>query len=326
MVDQLPPAGFEPAVVKDGVHGCLLVDAHGGKRDVLRIESFDVGAVSTIGSGDAFAGALAARLAAGAFLSRAARVANAAAAAFLESGADLLVPDLYQQVPKLLEQGSVWRSVDQAYMECKNGCMATPLDITTAANRPDYAALYLIAEGQRGYFMTHQAHQAGISDRLLSHWTKTGRFHRVAHGIYRMRDFPSTPREELMIPLLWAGSDSALSHETALELYGLADVLPTTTHLRVPDSFTPRRHGGITLHRRPLTPDEIVLRDDLRLTTVERTLVDSFQWGTDRDQLLLAVRQAVERGLVNVHRLRQVLDEAGIADYFDPALTSETAG
>lgn len=203
--------------------------------------------------------------------------------------------------------------------------MTDRADSRPASGRPDYAGLYLIAEGQRGYFTTRQAHRAGIRDRLLTHWTTTGRFRRVAHGIYRMRDFPSTPSEELMIPLLWAGPDSALSHETALELYSLADVLPTTTHLTVPASFTPRRHAGITLHREPLSPDEIALRDDLRLTTVERTLVDSFRWGTDRDQFLLAVRRADERGLVNAHRLRKILDDAGIAHYFDAALASEAA-
>jgi predicted transcriptional regulator of viral defense system len=199
-------------------------------------------------------------------------------------------------------------------------------DISPATERPDYIALYLVAEEQRGYFTTHQARQAGISDRLLTHWVKTGRFRRVSRGIYRLRDFPATPREELMIPLLWAGPDGALSHETALELYGLADVLPTTTHLTVLASFTPRPHAGVTLHREPLSPGEIALRDDLRLTTVERTLVDCFRWGTDRDQLLLAARQAVERGLVNSRRLRQVLNEAGIAHYFDPTLDSEVAG
>jgi predicted transcriptional regulator of viral defense system len=129
-----------------------------------------------------------------------------------------------------------------------------------------------------------------------------------------------------MVPLLWAGPDSALSHDTALELYGLADVLPTTTHLTVPASFRPRPRAGITLHHEPLSPDEIALRDDLRLTTVERTLVDCFHWGTDREQLLLAAHQAVERGFVNARHLRQVLDEAGIAHYFDPALAPEAAG
>jgi predicted transcriptional regulator of viral defense system len=189
-----------------------------------------------------------------------------------------------------------------------------------SSGRPDYTALYLTAEGQRGYFTTRQAHQAGVSDRLLTHWAKTGRFQRVAYGIYRLRDFPATAREELMIPLLWAGPDSALSHETALELYGLADVLPATTHLTVPSSFAPRRHAEVTLHYEPLPSIEITLRDDLRLTTVERTLIDCFRWGTDRDQLVLAARQAVDRGLVHPGRLHRALDEVGIADHFHHAL------
>lgn len=214
------------------------------------------------------------------------------------------------------------RVIDQTYIVCKNGGVRQ-LKSSPPPNRPNYAALYLIAEAQRGYFTTRQAHQTGINDRLLTHWSKSGRFHRVAHGIYRMRDFPSTPREELMVPLLWAGPDSALSHETALELYGLADVIPTSAHLTTPGSFRPRPHAGVMLHHEPLSPDEVALRDDLRLTTVERTLVDCFRWGTDREQLLLAGRQAVERGLGNFGRFRQALDEAGIAHGLDPAVASE---
>lgn len=46
--------------------------------------------------------------------------------------------------------------------------MTAHADITSAAGRPDYAALYLNAEEQRGYFTTGQAHQVAISDRLLT--------------------------------------------------------------------------------------------------------------------------------------------------------------
>lgn len=194
--------------------------------------------------------------------------------------------------------------------------------LPTAMTRPDYAALYLVAEGQRGYFTTRQARMVGISDRLLTHWVKAGRFRRVAHGIYRLRDFPVTPREELVVPLLWAGPGSVLSYETALELYGLGDVLPSTTHLTVLPSFRPRSHPGLTLHHDPLAADDVARRDDFRLTTVERTLVDCFHWGADRDQLVLAARQAIDRGLVDSRSLHATLDDAGIARAFEPALFS----
>ena len=194
--------------------------------------------------------------------------------------------------------------------------------LPTAITRPDYAALYLVAEGQRGYFTTGQARVVGISNRLLTHWVKDGRFHRVAHGIYRLRDFPASPREELVVPLLWAGPGSVLSYETALELYGLGDVLPTATHLTVPTSFTPRPHPGLTLHHNLLADEDVARRDDLRLTTVERTLVDCFHWGTDRDQLVLAAHQALDRGLVDSRRLHATLDATGIARAVESALFS----
>ncbi len=195
--------------------------------------------------------------------------------------------------------------------------------LPTAIDRPDYAALYLVAEGQRGYFTTRQARVVGISNRLLTHWVKAGRFHRVAHGIYRLRDFPATAREELAVPLLWAGPGSVLSYETALEFYGLGDVLPSTTHLTVPTSFRPRPHPGLTLHHDPLATDDVARRDDLRLTTVERTLVDCFHWGTDRDQLILAARQAIDRGLMDSRRLHAAVDDAGIARAFESVLFSK---
>jgi hypothetical protein len=67
---------------------------------------------------------------------------------------------------------------------------------------------------------------------------------------------------------------------------------------------------------------EVTLRDDLRLTAVERTLVDCFRWGTERDQLALAARQALDRGLVDAHRLDRALEEAGMVDDFALALLS----
>lgn len=95
--------------------------------------------------------------------------------------------------------------------------------------------------------------------------------------------FRSPPREALMVRLLRAGSDNALSHESALELYGLTDVPPTTTHLIVPALFRLRPHA-VALHHEPLSPTEVALWDDLRLTTVETTIVDCFRWRIDRDR------------------------------------------
>ena len=47
---------------------------------------------------------------------------------------------------------------------------------------------------------------------------------------------------------LWAGDASAISHESALVVYGLASAMPSVIHLTVPRSFTGARpgYGSIT--------------------------------------------------------------------------------
>ena len=77
---QLPPPGFAAAAVKRGGEGCLVV----ARRAVDEVAGFPLELDSTIGSGDAFAGALAAGIDSGLALADAALRANAAAAAFLE--------------------------------------------------------------------------------------------------------------------------------------------------------------------------------------------------------------------------------------------------
>jgi sugar/nucleoside kinase (ribokinase family) len=77
---QLPPTGFAAAVIKRGPDGCLVID----RCNSIAVSGFPVDARSTIGSGDAFAGALAAGIDAGLALDEAAWRGNAAAAAFLE--------------------------------------------------------------------------------------------------------------------------------------------------------------------------------------------------------------------------------------------------
>lgn len=59
--------------------------------------------------------------------------------------------------------------------------------------------------------------------------------------------------------------------------------------------FTPRPHLSVTLHRELPSPDEIALRDDLGLTTVERRRVGAFRPESNRDRRPLACRQAACR-------------------------------
>src|SRR4051794_30205892 len=122
--------------------------------------------------------------------------------------------------------------------------------MTMETARPDRAGLFQLASEQRGYFTTAQARDYGYSRSLLAHHAKTGTLQRMHTGVYRFRDYPSTPREELFAAWLAVGKEIAVvSHESALELWELGDLIPDAVHLSVPRD---RRHRprlpGVTVH------------------------------------------------------------------------------
>ena len=174
--------------------------------------------------------------------------------------------------------------------------------------RPDRPGLFQLASEQRGYFTTAQAREYGYSRSLLAHHAKTGTFQRIYTGVYRFRDYPSTPREELAAAWLAVGKDVALvSHESALELWELGDLIPETVHLSVPRT---RRHlprlPGVTIHTttRPLDQDNVQTLEGLPVTTPARTLLDVADANVEPHQIGFALYQAIRRGWIDRDTLR----------------------
>lgn len=167
----------------------------------------------------------------------------------------------------------------------------------TQTDSPDHEALYLAAEQQAGYFTTAQARQAGLSRSLLSYHVGSGRFVRVRPHVYRLAQFPASSHEDLYVAWLEAGAQAVISHDSALALYDLSDLLPAQVHLTVPRTAS-RRRPGIRLHTKRLSPQEATRYEGLPVTTIQRTLVDVSAAGLADEQVRLAIRQAVRRGLV----------------------------
>ncbi len=166
--------------------------------------------------------------------------------------------------------------------------------------KPAEDRLFEIAASQGGYFTAAQARSCGYSWSLLSHHAASGRFVRVRTGLYRFRQYPSSPLEQVMAAWLAAGPEAVVSHESALELLGLADTIPDSIHLTVPRSKRSRRpQPGVTVHTTtlPIKVDEVVIRDGMRVTSPARTIHDVAQSGVAPDQVAQAVRQAVDRGM-----------------------------
>jgi predicted transcriptional regulator of viral defense system len=106
-----------------------------------------------------------------------------------------------------------------------------------------------------------------------------------------------TSLRHLYVAWLEAGAQAVISHDSALALYDLSDLLPAQVHLTVPRTAS-RRRPGFRLHTKRLSPDEVTRYEGLPVTTIERTLVDVTAAGLADEQVRLAIRQAVRRGLI----------------------------
>lgn len=168
--------------------------------------------------------------------------------------------------------------------------------------KPNYNQLYEIAENQAGYFTATQAGKVGLSWERLSSNVKTGRFLRVAHGVYRLANFPDSGFEDLFVAWLKTGPNSAISYESALSIYDLSDVLPGEAHVTVPRTAS-RRRKGIRLHTNQLSPDEIITREGLPVTTVARTISDLAASNLPEEQVSQAIQEALSRGLITREEL-----------------------
>jgi len=171
---------------------------------------------------------------------------------------------------------------------------------------PDESRLFDIASTQAGYFTAAQARGCGYSHALLAHHAATGRFIRAHRGLYRLRQYPSSSREEVVAAWLAMGEGAVVSHESALEVLGLSDVIPNAIHLTVPRGR--RSHRGLVGTRAHTTTsmpgiDQVTVRDGMPVTSPARTILDVAQVGGAPDQVATAIRQAIQRGMVTPEQL-----------------------
>jgi predicted transcriptional regulator of viral defense system len=170
-----------------------------------------------------------------------------------------------------------------------------------STSRPDWNRLFEIAAGQAGLFTTQQAAEAGYSTHLLGVHINAGRVSRVRRRIYRLIHFPVGEHEELATTWLWSEQAGVISHQTALSLHGLSDVLPTQLHLTLPVLWRGRRlrvPAGISLHYADILLDERTWFGPVPTTNACRTLRDCAKSGLSPDLLRQAGAQAIRRGLV----------------------------
>ena len=180
-----------------------------------------------------------------------------------------------------------------------------------SAKKPNWDLLFETASAQEGYFTTRQAAEVGYSSQLLLKHIRAGRVERTRRGIYRLVHFPAGEHEELVIAWLWSDRTGVVSHQTALALHELSDVLPAHVHLTLPRAWRSRRFripDGVVLHHADVPSDDRAWFGAVPTTNPRRTLNDCAHEDLPPDLLRQAAQQAVRRGLVTRAELGDVED------------------
>jgi predicted transcriptional regulator of viral defense system len=181
------------------------------------------------------------------------------------------------------------------------------------------------AEENGGFVTAAQARGLGIKDSVLARLTQRGKLQRVARGVYRIPYFPSDRMGQYREAVLWARADSGperitLSHETALSVYGISGANPPRVHITVPKSarLRRRRPKWVEIHRSDLRASDIVNREGLLVTTIEKTICqlveETGRVGWARDALKEARKEGYisrEKALALTRRLNRYAHENG---------------
>lgn len=151
-----------------------------------------------------------------------------------------------------------------------------------------------------GLITRRQLLDLGLSARAIDYRVAAGHLIRCLPGVYR---YPAAPRgwkQDLLAACLW--SNGVASHRAAAALWRLAGTSPglievtTARYLNAPDH--------IALHRADLsgTADKGAL-GAIPVTSPTRTLID-LAAAVSKEDLELALDDALHRGVVNLERLR----------------------
>jgi predicted transcriptional regulator of viral defense system len=199
------------------------------------------------------------------------------------------------------------------------------MNVSAIENR---SHLYEIASAQGGYFTSAQALKAGYAYSQQKYHVERGTWEKIDRGIFRLRNYPFIDRPDLIRLTLWSHNQkgevqAVASHETALEIHNLSDVMPQVIHLTVPPKFRKEPPPYVILHTSQLSEKEIEWRDGYYVTRPLRTLLDAAESALSQEHLNKAVNDALAQGMIRKSILKSIQCSPKTKSRLDQALKSE---
>ncbi|MBL8940941.1 MAG: DUF559 domain-containing protein [Archangium sp.] len=167
-------------------------------------------------------------------------------------------------------------------------------------------AVVMVASCQHGVVSLSQARAKGMTVDQIKRRVRSGRWRRVLPSVYAMEGAPETWMKQLRAAALWAPR-ATFSHRTAAALWGLARFTDETSPITLSSTIhTPAPPGLRFVRRKLLLPREVGLTQGLKVTSVERTLLDLCLDEAEPD-VAAALDDALRKKLTTTERLESLL-------------------
>jgi Transcriptional regulator, AbiEi antitoxin len=171
--------------------------------------------------------------------------------------------------------------------------------------RGDFDGITALAARQHGLVTRRQLLGLGLGESAIVYRCQNGRLFRVHRGVYAVGRPPATALERAAAAVLACGPGAALSHASALSLWGFTSGWREPHH--VTSAKTHIRPGIVTHEARGLTHADLRTQLGIRVTSPARTFLDcATELGPHRLPRLVA--EARRGGYLHVGQIADVLD------------------
>ncbi|NUR70556.1 MAG: DUF559 domain-containing protein [Hamadaea sp.] len=160
---------------------------------------------------------------------------------------------------------------------------------------------------------------------VVDNAVRTGELIRLWPGVYRYAEGPVVDPRRAVIA--YAGDQAALSHTSALVVWGLVATEPDGVfHVTVPRERRLRSRAGLVVHTRDsftLTPPEVVQRSGLPVTALDDSLVAAWPLAAEPQRVGIVLDAIGERLTLPIRiaeavgRTRTVVDRASLVRLVD---------